>query len=391
VLRNTALIVTIFGLTSLTAACSSHAPAVQVALTPPIASGAPSQSDAPAATHLGVVAGAPLGLAGQVRAGPWRPVGLPGAGAQAISIAASSSSAFYVGGAVLGPDGAPQAVIWSLGPKSVTARRELLVGYPGREPPRAVGMISVNGNRGLAIEGGGGPNAWIRANSGPWRPLALTPGTELHAITTDGTAAWALGSVKSRPVFLRIDVRGHVVTRAAAGLTPAAAASGSLLVLPGGRLLVSGGSPGLSATSDDNGATWRGSNALAAQEESLVAPMPGGGICALSSSPTRTPQERAYTSGDGIAWTPIGGVGTRPLLNVDTLTGNSGAIIASGRDGHDNVRVWSSRDCRTWLSIGPASAANPLPPIAVATSAAYAAVASRPGNIAQVLIAALHS
>lgn len=129
-LRNTALIVTIFGLTSLTAACSSHAPAVQVALTPPIASSATSQSDAPAATHLGVVAGAPLGLAGQVRAGPWRPVGLPGAGAQAISIAASSSSTFYVGGSVLGPDGAPQAVIWSLGPKSVTARRELLAGLP---------------------------------------------------------------------------------------------------------------------------------------------------------------------------------------------------------------------------------------------------------------------
>lgn len=205
VLRDTALVVATVGLTSLTAACSSHATAVHAA---PIASGAPSPSGAPAATRLGVVAGAPLGLPGQVRAGPWRPVGLPGAGAQAISIAASSSSTFYVGGSVLGPDGAPQAVIWSLGPKSVTARRELLAGYPGREPPRGVGMISVNGNRGLAIEGGGGPNAWIRANSGPWRPLALTPGTELHAITTDGTAAWALGSVKSRPVFLRIDVRG---------------------------------------------------------------------------------------------------------------------------------------------------------------------------------------
>jgi len=292
---------------------------------------------------------------------------------------------------VLGPDGAPQAVIWSLGPKSVTARRELLAGYPGRERPRGVGMISVNGNSGLAIEGGGGPNAWIRANSGPWRPLALTPGTELHAITTDGTAAWALGSVRSSPVFLRIDVRGHVVARAAAGLTPAAAEAGSLLVLPGGRLLVSGGSPGVSATSDDDGATWRVSNALAAQEESLVAPMPGGGICALSSSPTKTPQERAYTSSDGSAWTPVGGVGTRPLLAVDMLASDSGAIIASGREGHDNVRVWSSRDCRTWLSIGPAAAANPFPPIAIATTAAYATVASRPGNIANVLLAALHS
>jgi len=131
---------------------------------------------------------------------------------------------------------------------------------------------------------------------------------------------------------------GHVVTRAAAGLTPAAAASGSLLVLPGGRLLVSGGSPGLSATSDDNGATWRVSNALAAQEESLVAPMPGGGICALSSSPTKTLQERAYTSSDGSAWTPVGGVGTRPLLAVDRLASDSGAIIASERAGRTRQR-----------------------------------------------------
>ena len=145
---------------------------------------------------------------------------------------------------------------------------------------------------------------------------------------------------------------------------------GERYVAVGVRGHPTGASPmsGASWASTD-GTAWQGSpdiSELAEVELLQVAPMPGGGYLALgiddAANFSREGQTVAFTSSDGLAWTPVTAPPVDQPVHARELLVVEGGLVFVGSDGRGTTTISTSADGLTWtdpqqLDFTPAAAA----------------------------------
>ena len=115
---------------------------------------------------------------------------------------------------------------------------------------------------------------------------------------------------------------------------------------------------GTSLMSTD-GETWQESAPtpeLADVDLLQVAPMPGGGFVALGVSDAanfgRDGGTVAFTSPDGLAWTPAEMPSLGPATRPEEIIVVDGGLVAVGTEGGHTTIVWSSTDGHVWTDAG---------------------------------------